>query len=143
METQDVEQRPVADNLFVVDQDKVLVVCGRCDECGAVSFPRPSRCARCVASSIDEHLLLGDGSLWTFTVQSFRPKSPYDGPTDFVPYGVGYVALGGEVLVEGRLTESDPEKLSIGMPMHAVVESYTTDAEGLSVTTFAFATGRG
>ncbi len=36
---------------------------------------------------------------------------------EFEPYGVGYVELPGEVRVEARLTEYDPERLRIGMPM--------------------------
>ena len=39
------------------------------------------------------------------------------GPEEFEPYGVGYVELPGEVRVEARLTESDPARLRIGMPM--------------------------
>ena len=53
-------------------------------------------------------------------MQRFRPKSPpYAGDEDqeFEPYGVGYVELPGEVRVEARLTESDPARLRIGMPM--------------------------
>ena len=36
---------------------------------------------------------------------------------EFEPYGVGYIELPGEVRVEARLTESDPSRLRIGMPM--------------------------
>ena len=47
---------------------------------------------------------------------------PYAGdPDEFEPYGVGYVELAGEVRVEGRLTEADPERLRIGMPMELVL----------------------
>src|SRR5436309_1636794 len=48
------------------------------------------------------------------------PKSPpYAAAAgeEFEPYGVGYVELPGEVRVEARLTEADPERLQIGMPM--------------------------
>jgi uncharacterized OB-fold protein len=61
--------------------------------------------------------------LWTWTVQCFAPKSPpYAGAADgFEPYGVGYVELPGEVRVEARLTEADPARLRIGMPMELVL----------------------
>ena len=60
-----------------------------------------------------ERLLARRGTLWTWTVQRFRPKSPpYAGrPEEFEPYGVGYVELPGEVRVEARLTESTPSEL--------------------------------
>ena len=48
--------------------------------------------------------------------------APYVGPTTpFEPYGVGYVELPGEVRVEARLTEADPARLRIGMPMELTV----------------------
>ena len=59
-----------------------------------------------------EHLLARRGRLWAWTTQDFPPPSPpYAGPTgkDFVPFGVGYVELPGEVKVETRLTEADPD----------------------------------
>jgi uncharacterized OB-fold protein len=52
---------------------------------------------------------------------------------------VGYADLGGEVLVEGRLTVNDPAQLSIGMPLRVVPEVYTTDGDGTGIVTFAFA----
>jgi uncharacterized OB-fold protein len=67
-------------------------------------------------------LLPPDGTLWTWTTQGFEPKPPYvrDRDGEFVPYGVGYVEFDGYLRVEGRLTEADPERLRIGMPMRVV-----------------------
>ena len=64
--------------------------------------------------------------MWTWTVQAFPPKAPpYLGPAgdDFAPYGVGYVELPGQLRVEARLTESDPDKLVIGMEMELVLDT--------------------
>jgi uncharacterized OB-fold protein len=96
---------------------------------------------------MEEHLLPRRGRLWAWTTQGFPPPSPpYRGPTgkDFVPFGVGYVELGGEVKVESRLTEADPEKLAVGMEMELVLVPFGTDepVEGsgnpTEVVTFAF-----
>ena len=47
-----------------------------------------------------------------------RPEATLiDDPDTFEPYGVGYVELPGEVRVEARLTEADPGRLRIGLPM--------------------------
>ena len=89
-----------------------------CVKCGTVSFPRQMSCPRCTSSEVTERRLARRGTLWSWTIQRFRPKSPpYTGPEEFIPYGVGYVELPGEVRVEARLTESDPSKLQIGMEM--------------------------
>ena len=89
-----------------------------CHRCGTVSFPRQGTCPRCTSTDVKERRLARRGTLWSWTIQRFRPKSPpYTGPEAFEPYGVGYVELPGEVRVEARLTESDPSKLQIGMAM--------------------------
>jgi len=51
---------------------------------------------------------------------------------------VGYVELGGEIKVEARLTENDPEKLAHGMEVELVVVPFRTDDDGNEVVTFAF-----
>jgi uncharacterized OB-fold protein len=88
-----------------------------------------------------EHLLARRGRLWAWTTQDFPPPSPpYVGPTgkDFVPFGLGYVELGGEVKVETRLTTADPDALATGMEMELTVVPLHTDEEGNEVVTFAF-----
>lgn len=72
------------------------------------------------------------GKLWSWTSQSFRPKSPpYGGPEAFEPYAVGYVQLGDMLIVEGRLTRL--EHLEIGMDMELVLVPFG------KVITYAFA----
>jgi uncharacterized OB-fold protein len=85
--------------------------------------------------------LPGRGTLWTWTVQQFMPKSPYksnETAETFKPYGVGYLELPNGVRVEGRLTESDPEKLHIGMVMDVVFKTFRTDDNGDEVISFFF-----
>ncbi len=48
------------------------------------------------------------------------------------------VQLGDEVKVEGRLTESDPAILRIGMEVELVVVPFRVDADGTEVMTYAF-----
>ena len=89
----------------------------RCEQCATVTFPRQTSCPRCTSVDVREHPLATRGRLWTWTIQCFEPKAPYVSDDAFEPYGVGYVELPGEVRVEARLTESDPARLQIGMPM--------------------------
>ena len=82
------------------------------------------------------------GTLWTWTVQGFPPKSPpFIGdadPATFEPFGVGYVEIPGQVKVEARLTEADPDKLEIGMEMELTLVPLATDDDGNEIITFAF-----
>ncbi|UDY36664.1 Zn-ribbon domain-containing OB-fold protein [Dermatobacter hominis] len=141
-----VAQVPFAPEVFTWPSDEPQLIGGRCADCGSVTFPRPPSCARCGSTSVDEHLLPRTGTLWTFTTQGFLPKEPYKGgetPESFVPFGVGLVQLGDEVRVESRLTENDPERLRIGMPLELVVVPFRTDPDGTEVMTFAFSPSTG
>jgi uncharacterized OB-fold protein len=106
-------------------------------------FPVQDGCPKCTAVDAETVELGRRGTLWTWTVQGFPPKAPpYVGDADpktFKPYGVGYVELPGEVKVEARLTEADPEKLEIGMEMELVIVPLATDDDGNEIVTFAFA----
>ena len=107
-------------DLIRFEGDTPHLVGSRCDECGEVYFPATDSCTRCTATRMSAHDLGHRGTLWSWTIQGFLPKAPYNGgetPESFRPYGVGYVELPGEVRVEARLTESDPSELEIGMEM--------------------------
>jgi len=81
------------------------------------------------------------GTLWTWTIQGYMPKSPYNSdetPETFTPFGVGYVEMPSGVKVEARLKENTPESLSIGMPMELVIEPLRTDKQGNQIMNFAF-----
>jgi uncharacterized OB-fold protein len=134
-------QVPVAEGIFTFPSDAPQLIGSRCDACGIVTFPAQGSCPRCASTGMEEHLLARQGRLWAWTTQNFPPPSPpYSGPTgkDFVPFGVGYVELVGEVKVETRLTESDPDVLTIGMDMELTLVPFRTDEDGNEVVTFAF-----
>jgi uncharacterized protein len=132
-------RRPIAEGIFTWPDDEPRLIGSLCRSCGEIGFPRRAACARCTSTDVEERLLQRQGTLWTWTVQTFQPKSPYVAPADreFEPYGVGYVELPGEVRVESRLLESDPDRLRIGMPMElAIVPLWVED--DTEVVTYAF-----
>jgi uncharacterized protein len=128
---------PVAPGLWT-DGDEPRLIGSRCNQCGVMTFPKQSDCPRCTGDGMEEALFHRRGTLWTFTVQEFIPKSPpyirVETEETFVPYGVGYVEFDGQARVEGRLTVADPEQLQIGMEMETVVVPLADD-----VVTYAFA----
>ena len=134
---------PIAEGLFTWPSDEPQLIGTRCGDCGIVTFPSQSSCPRCSSTAMAEHLLARRGRLWAWTTQGFPPPPPYAGPAgkDFEPFGVGYVELG-DVKVESRLTESDPDVLEQGMEVELVVVPFRTDEEGNEVMTFAFQPAR-
>lgn len=130
-----------APDVFTWPADEPRLIGGRCSACEAVTFPTATSCARCGSLEVEAHPLPRRGTLWTFTTQGFLPKEPYAGGEtreSFTPYGVGLVQLGDEVRVECRLTESDPEKLRIGMEVELEIVPFRVDPDGTEVMTFAF-----
>ncbi len=132
---------PVAEGVFTWPSDEPQLIGSRCAACGIVTFPAQASCPRCASTDMVERLLPRRGHLWAWTTQDFPPPSPpyAEARSDmFVPFGVGYVELGGEIKVETRLTEADPERLAQGMEMELVVVPFRTDDDGKEVVSFAF-----
>lgn len=136
-------QVPITDGLFTGPRDAPKLLASRCTECGNHMFPVQHGCPRCGSASTETVELGRRGTLWTWTVQSYPPKAPpFAGnadPETFEPYGVGYVDIDGQLLVEARLTVSDPESLEIGMELELVLDPLFVNDDGDQVVTFAFA----
>lgn len=113
----------------------------RCQDCGEHYFPAQQGCANCCGTNLVEVELGHHGVLWSWTIQGFEPKTPFNGgkpDQPFQPYGVGYVEMPSGLKVESRLTVADQTVLNIGMPVALVLEPYRTRADGSQVYTFAF-----
>jgi uncharacterized OB-fold protein len=136
-----IKKVPVAEGLFTGPDDRPRLIGSRHRTTGIVSFPAdPS------SDELEQIELSRTGRLFTWTTQQFVPPSPpYAGDADaFVPYAVGYVELPEGILVEGRLTESEPDRLAIGQEMEVVLVPFRTEAgtgeeRAREVVTFAFA----
>jgi uncharacterized protein len=130
--------RLVDESLFTETPQGVALWGSRCVDCSAYTFPRQGGCPQCTGSAMEDVPLSRTGTLWSWTVQGFRAKPPYSGSERYEPYGVGYVELPGQLIVEARLTETDPERLAIGMPMALELVPFRDDPDGVPVHTFAF-----
>jgi uncharacterized protein len=132
-------QVPVTEGVFTWPSQTPQLIGSRCVGCGNHMFPVQSGCPKCSGELTEEVLLGRRGTLWTWTVQGYPPKSPpYAGnvdPKTFQAFGVGYIELPGQIKIEARLTA----KLKIGMEMEMVLVPLNTDEAGNEVVTFAFA----
>jgi uncharacterized OB-fold protein len=133
-------QVPIQEGLFTWPSEAPQLIGSRCTSCREVTFPAQDSCPACTSAETEEILLARRGTLWTWTVQRFPPPSPpfLGDPQGFAPFGVGYIELPEGVRVEARLTESDADRLAIGMAMELVVEKFDEDPDGNSRMTFAF-----
>lgn len=114
--------KPIAEGLFT-DGPIPHLVGGRHRDTGRIVFPCPANAA------FEPCELAREGTLWSYTVQRFRPKSPpYAGPEAFTPWAVGYVELPGQTIVESRLTNVPLDAIRIGMPLRLTLVPLDPDA---------------
>ncbi len=124
--------RPIAANVFATSP--LRLIGGRDRSSGNLVFPLPPEAANYEPVDLPTH-----GSLWSYTVQRFPPKSPpYRGPAPFVPYAVGYVELPHALIVESLLTDVDFSALRVGLPMELTTIPLRTDKDGTTVVSYAF-----
>lgn len=113
------------DDTLFTDETPQQLVGGRDRATGRIVFPRPD------SDGFDAVPLRRDGTLWSYTVQRFRPKSPpYAGPEAFRPWIVAYVELPGETIVEARLTGVEPDAVTIGMALELTQVPLDPDMPG-------------
>jgi uncharacterized OB-fold protein len=131
-----VRTRPIAAGLFTDDTNPHLIG-GKHRDSWRIVFPRPSGQE---GRLYDEIALSPTGTVWSWTVQRFRPKSPpYVGPEAFEPFALGYVELPAQTIVQARLTGLEPAAWRVGMQVRLVVLPVAHDADGTTVLSYAFA----
>lgn len=135
-----IEGQPVAPDLFTWPSAAPRLIAGRHRETGKLAFPLPSGPD---SADYDTVTLSPEGTLWSYTIQRFPPKSPPykgdDNPKTFQPYAVGYVELPGEIIVESRLKTDSFAGLKVGLPMRLVITAFgARSADGTDLLTYAF-----
>lgn len=118
---------PIAPDLWT-DEAAPRLIGGRRDD-GEVVFPRPAGDAGAACEPV---ALSRRGTLWSWTSQTFEPKSPYAGPQPFEPFLIGYVELP-EVIVETRIVGAQLGELTLGMAMTLTIVPFDATRS-----TFAF-----
>jgi hydroxymethylglutaryl-CoA synthase len=82
----------------------------RCEDCGAVSYPRRHLCWKCSSAKLGEHKLSRRGRVFTFTRDHLVPNP--DPPTIMVT-----ADLEGGGRFYAQLTDADPAAVTIDMPV--------------------------
>jgi uncharacterized OB-fold protein len=130
-----VSLRPITEGLFELHDDgSITLVGGYSPSSGRYHFPRLDTCPYTGTADVETVALSRDATLWLWTAVTAAPPG-YTGP---VPFGFGVVELTREGLrVITRLTEADPEQLTVGQPMRLVADT-VPGADGDAVVTWAF-----
>lgn len=123
--------RPVHEGLFTESH----LIGGRCPACGRYHFPAAAICPYCGVGEVVRVELSETGTLWGWTVVTAAPPG-YGGD---VPFGFGVVELPEGLRVITRVEQSDPARLSFGMPVRFTLAPLHTDDDGTQVVTYTFA----
>ena len=131
-------QRPLAEGIYRLVDGAPRLLGGRRKSDGKFAFPLPLGAEAELYEPVE---LASEGVLWSFTVQRFRPKTPYAGrgdAKDFQPYAVGYVELPGQIIVESHIVADDFHALRIGAPVRLTLVPLREDPDGTEVMIYGF-----
>ena len=100
----------------------------KCTNCGRIFFPARSFCSVCrraSAGKIEEYALSRTGKVFTFSIVHEAPESN----NLQKPYAVAMVETDDGVKITGQLVDVEFDKISIGMPVRAVLRKLDSDGE--------------
>jgi len=115
--------------------EKPHLLGNRCSSCGKVFFPKRVICPDCFTDdTLTEFELSSKGKIYTYTIVHYPSPVGVE-----VPYAYGYVDLPeSNIRVFSLFTESDPEKLEIGMNVQLVLHKIGTDEDGTEIVGYKF-----
>src|SRR5260370_25368532 len=113
-------QVPIKEGLFEWRENGPRLIGSRCRQCAEVTFPANSFCPQCCEETTEQIPLGSRGTLYSFTVQRFKPPPAYKGPEPFVPFGVGMIELAEGLRITSLLETADREGFRVGAPMELV-----------------------
>lgn len=124
------EAAPFRAGLFRrTERGEVVLLAGRCKDCGKIDYPRPLLCAGCGGSRFEAIEIGPEAELFAFS----RVHMPTPGFKP--PYTVGYGAVEG-VRVFAPIVHGDAEPLAVGMALR--LRPHMLDKGEGSVMAYAF-----
>ena len=100
----------------------------KCANCGRIFFPARSFCPVCrraSAGKMEEYALSRRGKVFTFSIVHEAPESN----SLQKPYAVAMIETDDGVKITGQLVDVEFDKISIGMPVRAVLRKLDCDGE--------------
>jgi uncharacterized OB-fold protein len=120
------------------DGDQIRMVGSRCGDCGVALLRRRHRCENCASRNITDEVFSPDGSIYSFTVQRFRPPGDAIGPDPWVPRPLAWIDLADDGPRVLGIVEVNIEELAIGLPVQLVAMPNWRDDDGNAAIGYAF-----
>jgi uncharacterized OB-fold protein len=113
------------------EHGRPVLVGSRCNDCGALSFPRVAVCVKCMSESFAEEPMPERGTLYSWTAVHVGP------PHMHKPVTLGYVDLENGVRVFSHLA-SKGQPLAFNQPVKLTVAEVGRQADDRPIETFVF-----
>ena len=106
----------------------------KCQNCGAMAFPRRVICHKCQSDKVAEIPLSKRGKLASFTVAWAAPEGIKP------PIILGYIDLPEGIRLLSMVTGAEPSKdaLKLGQEMELIFEEIRSDQDGNQIVAFKF-----
>jgi len=95
----------------------------RCTDCGERHFPPRDICPRCKSQSLQPFVLVGRGTVYSFTTVHQAPDI-FD---KNIPYVVAMIDLQEGPRITAQLTDVKAQDVAIGMPVELVIRKIYED----------------
>jgi uncharacterized protein len=127
--------RAVVEQVLGIENGVPSLAGTRCLSCGAVYFPAAISCRNpvCDAKSVEAKRILGRGTLYSFTIQRYRPP-PLFAMEPWEPYALGLVDLDHGVRVMGMIADMPLEDICIGMALRLSTQGLHEAGDGPVIT---------
>ena len=96
-----------------------------CPTCGEKLFPPRDVCPHCQGPAKTPFQFCGKGQVYSFSIMRHAPAGFEAG----LPYAVALIKLDEGPLITAQLTDVDPEKVYIGMPVEMVTRKLRADGD--------------
>ncbi len=138
----DKKQIPCLEGWITMPPESPRIIGSRCKSCGHYFFPKGKFCRNpyCENTESTEDVKLSNkGTLFSYTINYYRPPQPYHSPDPFIPFGLAVVELPEGIRIQGQIPKGiDFSKLKIGIEMEVVRDTLYVDKDGTEVLTWMF-----
>lgn len=119
---------------FKDSAEGIVLVGGRCENCGKIFFPKKTVCPNCFDGELKDIPLSKRGKLHTYSLSVMGP------PEIEKPYVCAFIDLPEGIKLFSVLTDCEPwdEVLQIGMDMEMIVEKIKEDKSGNEILSYKF-----
>ncbi len=108
------------------------ILCGKCQECATVVFPKPPICPTCLSTDIEVSRVSEGGTLYSYSVVH-AARAGWQ-----APYGIAYVDFPQGVRICGPLELTQGADIALDAPVRVLAGTLRTDAGGKPVLSHRF-----